>query len=73
MIRMTEVGELPFVLSGDDGGRTAAETAVVDASNGGVVVGEFGLNFENGYGGGGEFRFFGSGVRAVRVVIVGGH
>lgn len=44
VIGLTEVFELPIVLSGDDGGRTGTETAVVNASDGGVVVGEFGLN-----------------------------
>jgi hypothetical protein len=38
--------ELPLLLSGDDGRRTWIEAVVVDASDGGVMVGEFRLKFE---------------------------
>lgn len=45
VIGLTKILELPLLLSGEDGGRTGAEAAVVDARDGGVVVAEFRLNF----------------------------
>lgn len=44
VVRLTEVFELPLLLSSDDGSGTATKAAVVDASDGGVMVGEFRLN-----------------------------
>lgn len=44
LVRLAEVLELPVALHGDDGGRAAAEGAVVEARHGGVVVGEFRLD-----------------------------
>ncbi|KAE8711179.1 hypothetical protein F3Y22_tig00110302pilonHSYRG00006 [Hibiscus syriacus] len=41
IVGLLEPLELEVVLGGDDGGRTTAQTTVVDASDGCVVVGEF--------------------------------
>jgi hypothetical protein len=42
-------------------------TAVVDASDGGLMVGEFRLKFWSGYERRREFEFFGVGLRAIDV------
>lgn len=47
-IGLVEVLELVFLLGGDYGLRAAAEAAVVDAGDGGVVVGEFRLDVWEG-------------------------
>ena len=44
VVGLAEVVELPAVLGGDDRGRAATEAAVVDAGDGGVVVGELRFN-----------------------------
>ena len=84
VVGLPEVAELPAVLGGDDGRRAAPEAAVVDASDGGVVVGELRSDLgvgdggasdgDGGGGGGSELWFFcqvvvGCGV-TVEVVIV---
>jgi len=51
VVGLAEVPELPAVLRSDDGGGAAAEAAVVDARDGGVVVGEFGFDFGGSYNG----------------------
>lgn len=45
IVRLAEELELPVLLGGDDRLWTATKTAVVDAGDGGVVVGEFRLDF----------------------------
>lgn len=69
VVGLAEVPELPAVLRGDDGGGAAAEAAVVDARDGGVVVAEFGFDFRRSYKGG-EFGLFGYARTVVMIVLV---
>lgn len=57
VIWLTEELELPFTLSCEDGGWTTTEGAVVETRDGGVVVGEFRLDFNVGDRRGKEFGF----------------
>lgn len=57
VIWLTKEFELPFTLGGEDGGWTATEGAVVETRDGGVMVGEFRLDFGVGDLRGMEFGF----------------
>lgn len=47
-IGLAEEEDLVAVLDSDDGSRTAAEATIIDACNGGVVVGELRPNLRRG-------------------------
>lgn len=66
IVRLTQEAELPALLGGDDGSRTAAKTAVIDSGDTGLVVGELLQNLGIGYEG--ELGLLGD----VAVVAVGG-
>lgn len=71
VVRLAEIFELPVLLGGDDGGGAASKAAVVDTSDGRVVMGELRLNL--GRGDEGELRLFGYVRASVVVIVVGGH
>ena len=72
MVRLTEILKLKLMLGGDYRGGDTAKAAVVDSSDGSVVVRKFGANF--GVGDEGKsFELFGDvrdGIVAVEVVVV---
>lgn len=74
IVGLLEESELPALLGGNNGGRAAAEAAVVNSRNIQLVVGELLPDFSVGYeGGGGQSRkllFLGEVVVIVTVIVV---